>query len=193
MKKKFVLVPTAAIAVLLAFATVAWACTSWKGTFDVKGNRSDSGTVQSKGGNCLLGGMCQTVTSPVAKADSSNGSFTIATGAYSCGVLCTSKLPAGTYDVNFYNSQGAAGGYASHSNWETDCMSPVPSPPTGFTTWAAAVTVNSSGVASPKSPYTSLTYTLPNSLSADSSPQESAVCISDSNANYGNQAPLTII
>ncbi|MDQ6806100.1 MAG: hypothetical protein M3065_14335, partial [Actinomycetota bacterium] len=118
-----------------------------------------------------------------AAASDTEGSITVSTGA--AAFPYQGQLPAGIYQVLFYNSVAQAPGYSDHTHWSTSCMAGQPG-----TVTLGTVTVGSDGaiVGQP------LSFDLPSNLRADTAtPQESAVCISDSAGAHGNMAPLTII
>ncbi len=170
-KRKVLLVPFGGVALFLVVAASAWACTLFRGTFTIQGNASST-SVTATG---LRTGMVQTVSSGIAQSNRSAGSVTVSAGPDRFGV----KLPAGSYQVRYFNGAG----YSDHTHWRNDCMAGTPGAVT-----LGNVTVTSRGaiVGQP------LGFSLPASTPT-SGGQESAVCISDSFADFGNMAPLTIL
>jgi hypothetical protein len=175
-RKRAVLILLAATAVVCTVAASAFACTIFRGTFTIKGNASTA-SVTATG---LRTGMVQTVSSGIAKANATGGSVTVSTGADQYGV----KLPANSYLILFYNSTATAPGYSDHTHWANDCMAGSPGAVT-----LGTVSVGADGriAGQPR------TFALPSALRKDTAPKESATCISNSAATYGNQAPLTIL
>jgi hypothetical protein len=168
--KKAVLMTFGVLAISAAFAATAFACTIFRGTFTVLGNGSST-SVTATG---LRTGMIENVTPGIAKATATGGSIKVSTGRDKYGV----GLPAGSYSINYYN--GAA--YSDHTHWQTDCMSGDAGVKLG------SGSVGSTGALSGQP----LTFSLPASVK-NTAPQESGVCVSNSAATYGNQAPLTIM
>lgn len=168
--------PVAVIAALLSVAATAWACTLFYGTMTVAGNLG--GVVQTTG---LRGGMLQTVSPTVTRASANLGSFVLSTGAQG-----NNKLPAMDYLVRFYNGAG----YSTHTQWAVDCMAGGPGVTLG------KVTVGTDGLITKQNGAASapaVLFNLPGSLTPNVAPAESAVCISNANATFGNMAPLTIV
>ncbi len=221
-RKKAVLSSTV-VAGVLVMASAAFACTSWIGQFQVTGNAGTSGTVTADGkGTTTSFTMTQCVDSPIAKSTNGSptrGSVTIWTGQVNSGcsnitgadgrlpecgsggspATCTGSNKR-QYDIRFFNSSyGLLGkqGYSTHTQWSQDCMNG------GIlgATRLGGVEVDSSGNLSRvvdggtyDSTTKKATFNLPTGvLNTDSGGKESAACISDTNAYYGNQAPLTII
>lgn len=183
-RKRLFLIPLLAMAAATVAAATAFACTVFRGTFDVTGNAAGSGTVRVTG-NDTGGMLLKSVSAPIAKASVNGGSVTVSTGVDPA--KATNMLPARTdYQIRFYNSTAAAPGFSGHNtNWVTDCMA---GPGGGGTQLGPNVTV-ANGMISGQP----VMRSLPSSLRADTSPQESAVCISDPTGGSGNQAPLTIL
>lgn len=225
-KKAIFMVPFGAVAGLLAIASVAYACTSWIGQFQVTGNNTPSDTVTSDGkGTRTSFTMSQCVTGPVTKSTKNSGSITIWTGTSPQDANCNNssnaadrRLPecgsggsgdltcTGTnkrvYNVNFYNSKyPTRPGYTDHTTWNEDCMSGLTSQGVvelGEVTVDSngnidSATVGANGGSGYDSTNRTANFNLPGSLTADRSPKESAVCVSDNAAYYGNQAPLTVV
>lgn len=177
MKHKRALLTTFAVAALtVSLAATAFACTVFRGTLTLKGNAS-SGSVTTTG---LASGMSQSVSSGIAKAKKTGGTVTLSTGKDKYG----RALPARTgYRVRYYNSTATAPGYSTHYKWSTDCMVGGP----GIQIGLADVGSDGKIVGQPKA------YSLGNSANVDTGGKESAVCISDSGAAFGNMAPVTIV
>ncbi len=178
--KRPILISFAALAAAAALTSTAFACTFFKGTLTITGNSSTT-SVTATGDGSNMG--YSSITSGIAKA-SSGGSVKVSTGA-----VGTNKLPPSTqtrtYQVNFYNSvYPNSPGFTNHTTWKTDCMTGDAGGQLG-----SNVTIDNTGkiVGQPK------TFTLPTGLTSDKAPAESAVCVSDNSALYGNQAPLTIL
>lgn len=169
-RKRAVLVAFSVVALSGVFAATAFACTIFRGTFTIQGNASTA-SVTATG---LRTGMVQTVSSGVAKASRTGGSVKVSTGADRYGV----KLPAGNYQVRYFN--GAA--YRDHTHWQIDCMAGQAGRTLG------SVAIGSAGTISGQP----RTFSLGTSTRTTGG-QESGVCVSNSNATYGNQAPLTIL
>ena len=176
-RKKAVLIPFGVVALTAIFAATAFACTLFRGTFTITGNASST-SVTSTG---LRTGMNQMLTSGIAKATATGGSVKVSTGKDSYGV----GLPARSYQVRFYNGPG----YTNHTNWTVDCMAG------GQGTTLGTVSVLSDGKISgqPRSFALKRNDGTTGTLTKNTAPAESVVCISDSFATYGNQAPLTIM
>lgn len=197
-RKRFLLAPASAVALVLAVAAVAYACTVWRGTMTVRGNHPSSGEVTVTG---LRVGMTQTVTSGVAKSTKNSGFFLVSTGSAASNNKLPWKDSSGNikkYYVKFYNSSASGPGYSNHTTWSTDCMAGGPGVLLGSVTLneggqIASVQYVGSALNVPAVPGAPVKFDLANGLNSDVSPAESAVCISDPGAAYGNQAPLTIL
>ena len=175
-KKAISLTTLAVLALAVSLTATAYACTVFRGTFTLKGNASTT-SVTATG---LASGMSQSVSSGIAKAKKTGGTVTLSTGKDQYG----RALPARTgYRVRYYNSTATAPGYSTHTTWKTDCMVGGP----GIQIGLADVGSDGKIVGQPK------TYSLGNSANLDSGGKESAVCISDSGAAFGNMAPVTIV
>jgi len=175
-RKKPVLIAFAVAALTVSLAATAFACTVFRGTFTLKGNASAT-SVTATG---LASGMSQMVSSGIAKAKKTGGTVTLSTGKDQYG----RALPARTgYRVRYYNSTATAPGYSTHTTWKTDCMVGGP----GIQIGLADVGSDGKIVGQPK------TYSIGNSANLDSGGKESAVCISDSGAAFGNMAPVAIV
>lgn len=154
--------------------------------------------------------MTQTVNSTISKATHTTGSFYV-----EAEVSGSNSLNQGSSSV-WYDVNTIPIGYTSHTTWggdpNYDCMSWDVGGTSGVlnhgsveintsgkiiaanTARASAggvggttVTLfsSSAGIAGP--------YTLSSNESANTSPQESGVCLSDSSSTNGNQAPLTVV
>jgi hypothetical protein len=186
--RKILLMPFGAVAAALVLTSAAYACTVFRGTFTVTGDRG--GTVTSTG---LRTGMVESVTASKAFASASGGWVRVSTGTDGCCNRLPDKDSTGAlrnYQVNFFNGEG----YDTHGHWFTDCMAGD----AGVT--LAQVRLNTQGqiaqmlvsgayraVAQP------VQLGLGSGLTRNVGAQESAVCISDSSGLYGNQAPVTIV
>lgn len=174
-RKKVLITAFGTMGLTAILAASAFACTVFRGTLTLQGNRSAT-TVKTTG---LATGMSQTVSNGVAKASKSGGSIKLWAGKDQYG----RALPAKTYLVRYYNSTSSAPGYSTHYRWQTDCMTGGPGRQIG------TATVNSTGAFNGGA----LTFSLGNSARTDSGGQESAVCVSDSGAAFGNMAPVAIV
>lgn len=208
--RKRIFVPFAGLAIALAGISTAHACTNFVGRMQVKGNNSATGTVEVVGGepaNHWSEAMTQTVSSGIAKANkarSDTGNFEVWTGPRTDNGW---KLDSGTYDVNFFDGGSTLEGYSytDHYTWNNpagDCM-----------TWTVnnvnfpqvkklgTVTINSTGNISGGSGMHFVSYASNwakfewpvATAKVSSSPKESGVCISESNSQDGNQAPITVL
>lgn len=208
-RRKFLLVPFGGVALLLALVATAYACTVFRGTLSLKGNRADSGTVTATG---LRTGMAQTVSSEIARSDKT-GTVQVWTGADGSNKLPHKKSDGTlyTYYLKYYNKAFGVDvnrdgvidpGYSDHTHWMVDCMAGGPGE------MMSKVNLNSSGAINSLTPGSSgatlsgnvVTLNLTRNYSgatltstADVAPTESAICISDPGAAYGNEAPLTIV
>lgn len=182
---------------------------------------SDTVTVDGKGTRTSFV-MDQCVDSSVAKSTHTSGSITIWTGESpqvsgcnndpdaadrrlpECGsggspATCTGSNKR-TYEVRYYNSQygtlGNGPGYDDHDTYNVDCMSTLlnGSVQLGSMTVDSNGNIDSATGGTYNSTAKTANFSLPSgSQTHDQSPAESAVCVSDAAAYYGNQAPLTIV
>lgn len=173
--KRKLLVGTSVTAVAVMASATAFACTVFKGTLTLTGNASTASVTATGTGT----GMTETLSAGVAKATKTAGSVKLSTGADRYG----RKLPARSYFVFYYNSTATAPGYTDHYHWTTDCMTGGPG------VKKTTVSIGSDGRIAGQP----LTVALGDSARADTGGQESAVCVSDSGAAYGLQAPVTIV
>lgn len=182
-----------AVAATGVVATTVFACTAFVGTFTLNGatgsqvsTGNDTCTNWTMTSTCTFN-MSQTLSgTEAATSHTTSGQFTIAWSIPAANGEAAALV--GTYEVNFVGGDA----YDNRGSWKLDCMhgssgsgqvhlgnttvaqdtvSPFNGKITGTTTW----NVPSSQVA--------------NSTSPD---QESAVCISDGSANFGNQAPIEL-
>lgn len=183
MRRKRACIGFSGLLSLLAIASTAFACTAFLGSFTVTGNAGGSVTVNGTDTPNTFT-MTQTVNNGIAKATKTGGSFSISTGTATNG----SKLPKNTYGIRYYNSSSLLPGYmgtGTSRQWVTDCMSAP------FGTKIGDTQVNSAGQVTGQT-----SFSFNNTLPLNTNPagvRESAVCITDSSALYGNQAPITIV
>lgn len=107
------------------------------------------------------------------------------------------------YNIRFYNSgpAGTLAGYSNHTTWREDCMSTTSSPlsvklgtaTVDSTGKLDSATVGSYGGNGFNAATKTAHFNLPSGLNKDVPPRESALCITDNAAYYGNQAPVTIV
>lgn len=221
MRRRAALVTTGT-GVILAAASLAWACTTFVGTLVVKGS-SSSATSTVVGINDFSVGMGYCSGNGGAVGPTSGGTVTVtvspaSTCLNSSGV---NKFPANsngkakTYDVNIINFRTGSDG-KRHSGFtrttsggytldvQGDCMSPRLSEVYNLGT----IRINKNGYSLTSSGAVgSRTYNLnPSShpgawtkndtvYTDGSTPpgDASGICVSDSSATYANQAPINII
>lgn len=186
--KKILLMPFGAVAIALVLTSAAYACTVFKGTLTIAGDRG--GSVTATG---LRTGMVNSVTPAKTFASATNGLVRVSTGTDGCCNRLPDKDSTGTlrtYQVNFFNGEG----FDTHGHWYTDCMAGD----AGVT--KANVRLNASGQIAQLQVGTNwanvqqpINVTLGSGLTPNVGSQESAVCISDTSGLYGNQAPITIV
>lgn len=218
-RKKLPLAVAAVSIPLVGLASTVFACTNFVGDFWVWGNNTGYDTtgtlavqtigLQPAGGNQA---MTQTVNGTTASAKDPDVAGTNCTNGSTnyngCFKIFTQPtqdmnawaLPGGTYDVNINHV-----GYTDHADWASpsgDCM-------TGETgvTKVGDVTIGSaspnvgkitaahdaSGNALTVSSNIAGQFAVPNTYSQTSGTAEGGVCISDSTATNGTQAPLTYL
>lgn len=187
MKRQFLLLPLAAAAVVLVVVSTAYACTSFKGQFNVTGNAAGSGTVVATGNGTSMG--YKSISSAYAKVTGSSGSLTFSTNADPADA--NNKLPSGrTYYLRWDPFTGTSDGdFPTHTAWKYDCMEGR----YGSRLGTGGVTVSSTGSGGPwvRSIPTTSNRT---PTGTDGKPyNEAAACISDGTALYGNQAPVTVV
>lgn len=207
-----------AVVPLVVAASLVYA-DNWVGILQVWGDNSGgcsgtapSGTCTSNSGVKVTGddawdgsqGMTQTVNSTVSKATASTGSFYI-----EAEVSGTNSLNQGTSSI-WYDVNTIPVGYTSHTTWggdqSYDCESwnmgangvvnrgsveintsgKIVAAATGSLGGGNSMTLfsSSAGIAGPFSV---------SGESANTSPAESGICVSDSSNTNGNQAPLTLV
>ncbi len=170
MTRKTLSVPFVTLAAVIALSSTAFACTVFKGTFTLKGNASTT-KVTSTG---TATSMTSTISPGIAKAKKTGGVVTLWAGADAYG----RKLPVNNYLIRYFNGKA----YDSHTNWVVDCMAGR----SGVQLGTADVNSYGKFVGQP------LKFSLPDGT-ANTAPQESAVCVSDRAGAYGNQVPVTIV
>lgn len=204
---------------LVVAATLVYACTNYVGLLQVWGDKSGGCSGTAPNGSCtsttgvIVTGddswngsqaMTQTVNSTVSKATTSTGSFYVEAEVGSGGNSLNQGTSSIWYDVNTIPI-----GYTSHTTWggdpSYDCMTwnmnnygvvnrgsveintsgKIIAAATGSLGGGSSMTLfsSSAGIAGPFSV---------SGESANTSPQESGVCLSDSSSTNGNQAPLTL-
>ncbi|MBV8527401.1 MAG: hypothetical protein JOZ75_03710 [Candidatus Dormibacteraeota bacterium] len=215
--KKLGVAAVIAMVPLTLAATLVYACTNYVGVLQVWGDSSggcSAGSCTSTSGVKVTGNdtwngsqaMTQTVNSTVSKATHSTGSFYIEAEVSGSNSLNQSGTGSIWYDVNTIPI-----GYTSHTTWggdpSYDCMTwnmnnygvknngsvqintsgKIVAAASGSLGGGSSVTLYNStaGIAGP--------YSLQSNLTANTSPQEAGVCLSDSTSTNGNQAPLTIV
>lgn len=206
---------------LLGLASTVFACTNFVGDFWVWGNSSGYDTtgtlaVQTIGGQPAGGNqaMTQTVNTTVATADDPDVAGTNCTNGSTnyngCFKIFTQPtqdsnawaLNAGTYDVNINHV-----GYTNHTTWASpsgDCMTgesgitKVGDVTIGSGTSKGMITAAHDASGNALTVSTSPAgiagqFAVPNTYTATSGSAEGGVCISDSTATDGTQAPLTYL
>jgi hypothetical protein len=189
MRKSLLFGLLAALAATAVVATTVFACTNLIGTFTVSG--SGGGTVTATGTdtctwntppnpptNCTFG-MAQTLAGSTSTLHGT-GSFDI---TWTVNPSIAPDLPS-AYDVNF------VGGEAYDNNatpWKIDCMDGAKGVNRGQTT------LDTNPLDSTVGTLTGQThFSVDPNAKANRAGQESAVCISDSAANFGNEAPIAL-
>lgn len=175
--------------VVLAVSSAAWACTVFQGKMVVTGN-AGTGSVRVIGN----GAMSWCPGYPMGKAKSNlGGTVTITLSKAGIeGDGCVprkSRLPAGTYDVNYVNGAAFTRSDKKDKNnddgsrdWIIDCMSPADPP----TLTIGGMTIDDYGKGTG-------TYSLPPFGQLSGPTDEAAICVSDRLGNYGQQAPVSIV
>ncbi len=173
-------------AVVLAVASAAFACTTYKGYMTVTG--SDGAFVTSYGGNS---GMTQSFDKGVGPTITRGSeAFTIKVGAHNGHTLTATRNP---YKITFWN--GSAAAYdnpivdfaTTKQHWKNDCMNSSTDVKRGLQILLGDHNVSSDGSE------TTSTWKLPSTATLTASGAQSAVCISDSQAFQGNQAPIIVV
>lgn len=115
--KRWAVFGTTAVALLLALASTAYACTYFKGKMTVQGSSStgtsevfgDNGWAYPGGGDSVMG-YCGPIDGGAHSSRNGTGTFTVTVSRVASGHACydngTNKLPQDTYNVNYLN--GAA-------------------------------------------------------------------------------------
>ncbi|HSH62343.1 MAG TPA: hypothetical protein VK988_22365 [Acidimicrobiales bacterium] len=207
-------VGSSVVAVLLAMASTAYACTIFQGSITITGNgTAPAGFPTAGNGSSVAWGSGKNMTycvggNPTGYAyaqDGSAGTATVAVAEHACaGTADTDdQLPAGTYDVNFLN-QGAFTNY-SNRNWVQDCMSDSisgggstnPAVQAAATYKVGSMTVDSTGSGTST---VNLNALLPNTTTSPSGlvpTEEAGICVSSPARSrpipLGMQGPITII
>ena len=183
------------VGVVLALASVAMACTTFKGRFDVTAGGSTSRAWGANSGMTHCGGAY--VPQSNASLPTSGGTITVEAVPTTSGVdgCSTSKLTDTTISTNplknrrYYIYYVNRNGFVDNGGvwkWQEDCMAG------GGTRLAAAdgkgdeIKVTN-GATGPRS------YAVPSGQQANSATDRAGVCISDTGANNGNQTPLAIL
>lgn len=173
-------------AVVLAVASAAFACTTYKGYMTVTG--SDGAFVTSYGGNS---GMTQSFDKGVGpNITRGSETFTVKVGAYNGHTLTSARNP---YKITVWN--GSARAYdnpiadfsTTKRHWVNDCMYSQNEQRSGRQLLLGDHNVSSDGSE------TTSSWTLPSTATLTASGGQTAVCISDTNAYQGNQAPIIIV
>jgi hypothetical protein len=176
MKKSLVIGLLSALAASAVLATTVFACTNFVGQFTVTG--SGGGAVTATGNDtCRSYAPPQHCTFKMSQTLSGSTTALHGTGSITIGWTSTPTGITGTYDVN------VVGGDAYNNNatpWQIDCMDGS----SGITKLGSTV-LSSSGLSVTN-------FSLPSGSVANAAGQESAVCISDSAANFGNEAPIAL-
>lgn len=173
---------------MLMLSSAAFACTTFKGTMTVTGNATTGRTLTNPGAGTSTAvgnpnaGMAYCTLTPGATAKATGGTVTV--GVVATTGTCASGLVNGTvYDINYVNGRAFYDPPNPNSpyGWQIDCMSPI---------GAGQVKLGQQTAASGGIP--TATYNLPNG-STNAANEDSAVCVSDSTGNIGNQAPVQIV
>lgn len=178
---------------MVVVATTVFACTNFVGAFTVTGisgsqtaTGNDTCTDYTMTSTCTFN-MAQTLSGTEATTSHTTSgqfsiSWTVSTGGG--GNPDIASAIAGTYEVRFVDGDA----YDNQGSWKIDCMAGSSGQTltgTNGSTTLSGVTGTLSGSTSFKIP----SGQVANSTSPD---QESAVCISDSAANFGNEAPIEL-
>lgn len=172
------------VAVVMAMASIASACTVFLGSMTVQGNSSTNAITFYGNGT----GMGHTCKSGSRASATSPGSVKVTVRGInnSCG---NHKLPSAyTYGVSFV-SNGFNGDIFDTSR---NCMWNGGHPDSIAlynSSGSAQIVVDSTG-------FGTGTYNIPSGLPKNSYPDEASVCVSDANTSpstYGNSAPLAIV
>ncbi len=119
-QKRLLLGSLGVIAVPLALAATAYACSIFVGVYEVKGNASDTSVKGiGKSWNGCQPGTCMANMIQGRTAVSSDPAASITVQAYPQPGTTQNRLPDGPYDVTWLNGPT----YRSHTVWSQDCMS----------------------------------------------------------------------
>lgn len=192
MKRKLIGAGAFAVASALAFMSTAYACTIWLGQLKVTGNASGGGTVVATGSKKDM--SWKSVSSGIAKMSGSSPSLTLSVNSDPADT--SNKLPRTKSDgtvINYYlifdDYTGPTDGmHPTHTTWRYDCMYGDQ-----FGQYFGPVNVTTSGSGG--------NWTIKPKSTLNRTPKdlngvyynEASVCISDTTALYGNQAPVTIV
>ncbi len=172
-----------ATATVLAVATTAFACTTYRGSETVTKTGSST-AIGSNSGMTYCNGVTDGATA------SSGNSITVAVAPATCGGT-SYQLPSNTYDVSFINNKAYT---MPFSSWildqaNGDCMAVGGSTGTVILKTGWSITTGTA----------STSVTLPTGLTTDHnnpSGTRSGVCVSDTStpmSSYGMEVPLKII
>ncbi len=173
-------------AVVLAVASAAFACTTYKGYMTVTG--SDGAFVTSFGGN---NGMTQSFDKGVGPSITRGSEeFTVKVGAHNGHTLSAASNP---YKITWWD--GSAAAYdnpivdfsTTKQHFKNDCMQGGLDERFGRVKPLGDHNVSSDGSE------TTSTWKLPSTATLTASGAQAAVCISDAQAFQGNQAPIIIV
>jgi hypothetical protein len=190
---------SAVVAIVLALASTAWACTTFKGRMTVTDANGNSSTVVGDGSGmdfCDTGFGDKVPAADTGATGTPGAQITVSVEPADCNGT-TFQLDDGNYDVNFVNwvteqNQTKSGfkstdGGATY-DWWADCMSGILGAQVVLADQTFQV-VNGTNTGTP--------YTLPganeidwkvNDLTTD----QSAVCVSSNGGGQGLQAPILI-
>ncbi len=118
-KPRILLLPFGVVAMIMLFASAAFACSIFVGVYEVQGNASDQsvkGIGQSWNG--CQPGTCMKNMIEGQTAVSSDSAASITVQAYPEPGVAQNRLPDGEYYVTWLNGDT----YRSHKVWKVDCM-----------------------------------------------------------------------
>ncbi|MDQ3973546.1 MAG: hypothetical protein M3276_04290 [Actinomycetota bacterium] len=118
-KPRILLLPFGVVAMIMLFASAAFACSIFVGVYEVQGNASDQsvkGIGQSWNG--CQPGTCMKNMIEGQTAVSSDSAASITVQAYPEPGVAQNRLPDGEYYVTWLNGFT----YRSHKVWAVDCM-----------------------------------------------------------------------
>jgi hypothetical protein len=186
---------SAVVAIALALASTAWACTTFKGRMTVTDANGNSSTVVGDGSGmdfCDTGFGDKVPAADTGATGRSGSQITVSVAEETCAATGKFKLDPGEYDVNFVNwvrEQGqtksgfnSTDGGATY-NWWADCMSGI----LGAQYNLGTLTVGDLGSGKGG-------YSLPSDPLTVNDPatDQSAVCVSSPGGGQGLQAPILI-